>query len=294
MNTITDTNPTLSLCPSLPVAIPDDFDADKIIASGQCFRCTRLADGTWRFLTQAGSPGRTHILVLRQLSPTEYAASCSAEEWAQIWTPYFDLDCSYQSIRDRVREDSFLSAAAEFGKGIRILRQDPWETLICFILSQRKSIPSIRNSVERLSERFGSPVQTDGGELRSFPTPEALRDADTEALVACGLGYRLPYVRDAAERFCRTPDLALQWRLLGNEDLLAALKQIHGVGNKIANCVMLFAYHRSSCAPIDTWIERIIEKEYGGCNPFPAYGEDAGILQQYAFFYAQRHKEDFR
>ena len=267
------------------VRITDDFDLRKICDSGQCFRCMPIENSIYRFISGE------HVLYIQQADLTEYKISCSSTEWEQIWFPYFDLGRSYRSIREQAINDPFLARAAAYGKGIRILRQDPWETLISFIISQQKTIPAIRTVIEKLSCKCGELITAGPEEVYTFPSPAAVREADLKELK---LGYREKYVKAAALHLCEQPDLPGLWETLGDESLLHALKELYGVGDKIANCVMLFAYGRTACAPVDTWIHKIIEKEYQGRNPFPGIGENAGIVQQYAFYYAQRHKGDFK
>ena len=267
------------------VHIPDLFDAQKIIDSGQCFRATALPDGTFRFLS-----GR-RVLYLRKLPDGSYRASCSRESWARFWSPDFDLGRDYRQLsREIPPEDAFLTAAAQAGAGIRILHQDPWETLVTFLISQRKSIPAIRAVVEALSMRYGTPLRTPAETLYAFPTPRQLKAAREEDYLACKAGYRAPYLCDAVRQ-------VLSGRLdlnaiaaLPDQELLAALEGVRGVGIKVANCVALFAYGRTACAPVDTWIQRIVVQKYRGQNPFARYGDAAGIMQQYFFYYAQTHK----
>ena len=136
------------------VTIKDDFDADKIMRSGQCFRVVQTEYG-YRFIT--GS----HVLYMKPLTETKYDISCSRYQWNHTWKPYFDWNRNYKSIREALPEsDPCLYKAASYSSGIRILRQDPWETLITFIISQRKSIPAIRSAVEALAKAAGKPVKT--------------------------------------------------------------------------------------------------------------------------------------
>lgn len=269
--------------PSTIISINDDFDLDKIVDSGQCFRPYRNPDGVYHFVT-----GR-HKLELTDLTPlsekkkkggiTKLSASCSEDEWDSIWHSYFDLDTNYRKIRAGIpKDDKFLLHAAERGKGIRILRQDKFEMLISFIISQRKSIPAIRTGIERLVLLYGH----DG----FFPDPEDMLHATDEELASCGLGYRVPYIRKAVERVA-LHDVDLEsLDELPDEELFTQLKSFAGVGDKVANCVALFAYHRTGRAPVDTWIARIIEEQYAGINPFSRYGNVAGIMQQYMFYNA--------
>lgn len=175
-----------------------------------------------------------------------------------------------------------ISHAIEYGRGIRILRQDPWEMLLSAITSQRRSIPSITHSVELLADRWGSPIND---EVRAFPTPDELSLASLDDLAACGLGYRAPYIY-AAIREVHTGMLDLEEISLYNDDaLMQRLMQLNGVGVKVASCVALFAYARLAIAPVDVHIARFIKDSCAGVDPFPGMGRYAGIGQQYIFYY---------
>ena len=271
----------------MELTISDDFSLPKIAESGQCFRIRRFVDSTYRFITEGS------ILYIRELSQGRFEADCTPEDWEAVWSRYFDLGRDYAQLRAAIpKDDTYMRQAAETGRGIRILRQDPWETLVAFIISQRKSIPAIQGAVELLSDRFGTRIVTARETICTFPSPEQLSRADETALSECKLGYRTPYILDAIDKVCSG---ALNLTALSdckNTELLEALKHVNGVGEKIANCVALFAYGRAGIAPVDTWIGRVIGERYGGVNPFPAYGDAAGIMQQYVFYYALNHKNE--
>ena len=319
------------------ITIEDDFSPEKIARSGQCFRVREFPGGVFRFVT-----GK-HVLYLRQtgsrrksrhsagdINPEaiHFEVSCGTAAWRDLWTGYFDLDRNYAALRASIpASDDCLCRAAAYGAGLRILRQDPWEILVTFIISQRKSVPAIRTCVETLCNRYGEEIprrkrvrstgdisgdisggpsggsgesrsllqaaaNADAG-LRSFPTAEQLASVSAEELKACGLGYRVPYVMDAARKVSEgTLDLKALYSASG-EELLASLKQVSGVGTKVAGCIGLFAYGRTGLAPVDVWIGRVIDCVYGGCDPFAAYGDAAGIMQQYIFHYALAHKKEF-
>ncbi len=260
--------------------IPDDFDLEKIASCGQCFRVRKFDDGTYRFITGC------HILYIRRLEGSQYLVSVTPEEWHEIWEKYFDLTRNYADLRtSAASKNEFLRKAMEYGRGLRVLRQEPWEMLITFIISQRKNIPAISKSVEMLAEKYGSPISTSRENLCLFPTAEQLRAASIEDLSKCQLGYRAAYVRDAvAQVLSGALDLSA---IADYEDemLFQELLKVHGVGKKVANCVCLFGYGRLARVPVDVWISRVIQEECKGENPFPAFGENAGIMQQYAFYY---------
>ncbi len=258
-----------------------DFDPQKIADSGQCFRMKPhdgghvLVSGGRQLTVQASGEGR-------------FAFSCSGEEFTSYWHSYFDLGASYASYRAAIPErDVFLTRAAEYGRGIRILRQEPFETLITFILSQRKNIPAIKQGVESLCRCFGEAKQGPAGAYYAFPSPEALAAQSLDALRSCSLGYRAPYVQAAARMVASGEVDLLALTKAPQAELMQALHTIPGVGEKVANCVSLFAFHRIEAFPVDVWIARVVEERYAGHFPLGRYKGFAGVIQQYLFYYAR-------
>lgn len=264
----------------IQVEIQDDFDLQKTISCGQCFRAKALGEGLFCFVTGE------HVLYIRRTGNRRFMVSCTEDEWQGIWTRYFDLDRSYRGIYDREKEKhEFVRKAMDCGRGIRILRQDPWEMLVTFILSQRKSIPAISRAVETLAEKYGHPLRTDRETLYTFPTPKEMSPATVEELRACGMGYRAPYIYDAVRQVVSG---SLNLDALAEYDdaaLFQALQRVSGVGKKVANCVCLFGYGRMARVPVDVWISRAVDEECCGEDPFPLFGGNAGIIQQYVFYY---------
>ena len=266
----------------MQVTIKDDFDLEKIIDSGQCFRGKCLEDGSYRFISGES------VIYLRpeDREAGVYTVSCDRESWETTWFPFFDLERCYSEIAVlESGKHEFVDQAIAHGRGVRLLRQDPWEMLLTFIISQRKSIPAIIKSVEALSKKYGHDIVTEQERLKAFPSPEEMKDATAEELAACGLGYRVKYILDAIQKV-NSGELNLQAIAeLPDHALLEKLQTVMGVGIKVANCIALFAYGRTACVPVDVWIFRAIEKECGGISPFSLYGENAGIIQQYIFYY---------
>lgn len=262
--------------------IYDDFDMDKIASSGQCFRWTKVDESTYRVI--AGSA----CVYITSLSGDRYEFGCSEAEFADFWRNYLDLGENYRGIRAKIDrgEDPFLWRAAESGKGIRILRQDPWEMLITFIISQNRNIPSIRRSVELLSETCGK-VYSDlrGHCYYTFPTPEAVAGLSQEELSGCRLGYRCKYVHAAAVSVLDGEIDLESLRTEEEKKTIEALTGLFGVGVKVANCVSLFGLHHVNAFPVDVWIKRILEREYAKGYPFDRYSPYNGIYQQYMFAY---------
>ena len=275
----------------MQVKIDDDFNLAKIANSGQCFRPKEIQPGLFRFVTGE------HFLYIREVSEKIFDVSCGSDEWQNIWRKYFDLNTNYFGIRNAVKKfaekkscEKFLNAATDFGEGIRILRQDPFEMLISFIISQRKNIPAIRKSVESLCERFGREVKTEREKIFLFPTAESFCGVTLDNLRGLGLAYRDAYVKDAVEKI-NSHEIELdKLKKFSDLELVDELKKIRGVGDKVANCVALFAYHRVDSVPIDVWIKRAMEEDFDGENIFVEFGKNAGILQQYIFFFKRTNK----
>lgn len=262
------------------IEIQDDFDLEKTASCGQCFRAKSLENGLFRFVSG------DHVIYIKDMGNHQFSVSCTDDEWKEIWTRYFDLDRSYKSLYYEEREKhDFVRKAMDCGRGIRILRQDPWEMLVTFIISQRKSIPAISKSVEALAEKYGHLIETDYEILHSFPTPDEMAHASIEELQECGLGYRVPYIYDAVQKVASGGlDLAAIADF-NDADLFQELLTIQGVGKKVANCICLFGYGRIARVPVDVWIARAVDEDCCGEDPFPLFESNAGIIQQYVFYY---------
>ena len=261
----------------------DNFDLGRIADSGQCFRMNPLTKDTYRVIAM------DRLLDITDLGGGSFDFACKDEDFENIWRDYFDLSVDYgQYISSIPKSDEYLSRAAAYGSGIRILKQEPFETLITFIISQRKNIPAIKSSVEKLCRLCGKKIETQTKEeIFSFPTPELIADLSPDELSSCSLGYRASYVHDAAAAVRDGAFDMQSSRLLSDDELFGALLNLRGVGKKVANCVMLFAYHRIAVFPIDVWIQRILDSHYSGSFPIENYRGFAGVMQQYLFFYAR-------
>ena len=266
----------------MELRIEDDFSPEKIARSGQCFRWRRTGQSIWRIVH------RGRCLTLREAGEGRYVLSCTEEEYRDIWRPYFDLDEDYRAIRGKVAEgeDPFLHAACAYGKGIRILRQDPWEALASFIISQNKNIPAIQSCIELLCAAAGERREDGGGgTYLTFPAPEAVLSLDEAALRGCKLGYRWSYVREAALAVAEGRlDLAALAEA-GEGEAMERLCALPGVGPKVASCAALFGLHRLDAFPVDVWMKRILAAEYPGGYPLERYRPYNGVYQQYMFFY---------
>lgn len=260
----------------------NDFNLSQIDESGQCFRMKQINDSKYYTIAYG------KYLEIEQLENNIFSFSCDQEEFNNIWFDYFDLGTDYSLFKSNIDpDDLFLKSAVEYGKGIRILKQELWETLITFIISQRKSIPAIRTCVESLCSSYGKPIKVPDKTVYSFPDASALAQVPFEELKSHGLGYRDKYISQLSSKvYYKEFDLDNIYNLNFN-DAYNYLLTIYGVGAKIANCVMLFAYHGIDAFPKDVWINRIIKNEYNGNFDTDRYFGYAGVIQQYMFYYVR-------
>ena len=255
------------------------FDLALTANSGQCFRFNQTQEGCFSLVAFGKR------LRIGSLGDNRFSLDCSESDFGRVWRPYFDLDCDYSAIgRDIPAQDPFLLAAHAYAGGLRILRQCPWESLISFIISQRKNIPAIKSCVETLSCRYGDRIDE---ESWAFPEPARLAGLSLEELRGCSLGYRSGYILQTARSVAQGGVDLSGLADLDDSHLHEALCTLPGIGDKVANCVMLFGYHRLSAFPRDVWINRVIADEYGGDFPLHLYTRHAGVIQQYMFCYAR-------
>lgn len=256
------------------------FSLEQICRSGQCFRMRLEADGMYHVI--AGN----RYLKIRQQGRT-CSFSCDEAEFEEFWREYFDLDGDYGGYLSRIDPgDAYLMDAAVFGSGVRILKQDLWEMIVSFLISQQNNIVRIRRCIGNLCETYGEKlVNGDGVSYYGFPRPEALAGLGEDDLKACNLGYRSRYVVRAAKRVVSgETDLDAVGRMSFQEAKEELLK-FYGVGDKVADCICLFALHHLQAFPVDTHIRQALDAHYKNGFPHDRYEGVQGAIQQYIFYY---------
>ncbi len=270
-----------------------DFDLVKTFECGQCFRWNKIDDTVYTGV--AGS----HALTISQNGDTICLHDISREDFFGFWYEYFDLERNYSEIISSLSADPVLRAATAYGQGIRILKQDLWETIISFIISASNNIPRIKKIVENLCTCFGTEIIYRGRSYYTFPTPEQLKSVDPDALSYIRAGFRDKYILDASKQVSSGQLNLDELYSLDNENAKKALMSIYGVGNKVADCVMLFGLQRYDAFPVDVWIKRVMEHFYFEGKQqikdvqgfaHEKFGELCGFAQQYLFYYARENK----
>lgn len=241
-----------------------DFSIEQIANSGQCFRINKR-DEKWEAIAWG------KLLYIQQIDKLTHIFHCSEEEYMNIWMDYFDLKTDYGIIKRKILKtgDDYLIKASEYGYGIRILKQDLWEMIVSYILSQRNNIPRIKKAITMLCEPYGY----------KFPTINDLKNYKLQDFIKIGAGYRSQYLIDIC-------DINLEYlRSLEYNEALLYLKQFNGIGDKVANCIALFGLYHIDAFPRDVWINRTISERYNNNFDIAKFEGYAGIVQQYMFFY---------
>lgn len=259
-----------------------DLDLAETLDCGQSFRWEEY-DGGFRGIAF----GREVVMKLE--GETLTIENSTPEDFESIWKDYLDLGLDYAEIRRGISElHPVMKEACAYAPGIRILRQEPWEALCTFIISQNNNIKRIKGIVSRLCENFGESI----GSGYAFPTAAALSRLAPDDLAPLRAGFRNKYIIDAAKKVAGGEvDLEL-CRTLPYEDARLELMKIKGVGVKVADCALLFGLHRIEAFPVDVWMKRALENLFPGMSPSD-FGDYAGIAQQYIFHYSRMNPQLF-
>lgn len=272
-----------------------DFEPKHTFECGQCFRWNLEDDGSYTGVAY------DRILNVNKDKDAVVLNNTNIEDFNNIWVKYFDLANDYNEIkRDLASKDEVIKDAIDFGHGIRILRQEPWEILISFIISANNAIPRIKKSVELLSKDFGQYLgQYRGKDHYGFPSAEIISGLNDEQLEPYGVGYRSKYILGAAKKIVEENISLEQLKKLSGEDCYNAMLEFSGVGPKVASCILVFAMGKVEACPVDVWIKRVMEHFYfhkdtpnKKIEQFARqkFGQYAGYAQQYLFYYARELK----
>lgn len=266
-----------------------DFDLKHTLESAQSFRWERQGSGYIGLI-------RDEVYYLELQDRDLFWLTTAKTDQAAYLRYYLDLDRDLQGLRSISGKDRYTESAFSAFWGMRLLRQDLWECLGSFILSSNNNVARIRGIIARMSTKFGREIEFEGHQYYGFPSPESLAASDVLALQACGMGYRAAYL------FQTSTDVAEGRMDLGTlrrasyEDAKAMLMQGAGVGEKVADCVCLFALGHQQALPVDVWVRRIVETLYLGETAtyrqirefaLSYFGEHMGYVQQYLFHYAR-------
>lgn len=272
----------------------DSFDPEHILECGQAFRWERNPDGSYTLVAY------NRVINIKKENNEIIFKNTNLEDFENIWINYFDLEIDYSEIKEALSFDETLKAAVEYGHGIRILNQDPFETIISFIISANNRIPQIKKSIGLLSKTYGEKIEEyEGIEYYSFPTPEKLSLVDPmEVREICRVGFRDKRIVETS-KLIHSGDFDIESYMdMEREEIREELIKLPGIGPKIADCVLLFAYKKKDSFPVDVWVKRVMEtlylkksvnKKLIGDLGREKFGEYAGVAQQYLFYYGREN-----
>lgn len=272
----------------------ENFDPEHIFECGQAFRWERQEDGSYTVVAF------NRVINVSLDEEDVLIKNTNLADFENIWMDYFDLNVDYKSMQDTFNEDPIMQEAIAYGKGIRILQQDPFETTISFIISANNRIPQIKKSIELIARTYGEPIGFyEGKEYYAFPSPKALAQVDVlELREICRVGFRDQRIVDVS-KMVASGDLNLNnLKERDREDIKNVLIALPGIGPKIADCITLFAYNKKDSFPVDVWIKRVMEflyfkedvnKNKLGMLSREKFGPYAGLAQQYLFYYGREN-----
>lgn len=250
-----------------------DFDLDQTLDCGQAFRWEKIQERAYR-----GYALNT-LLTISQEKDYFRLSDTTEETFLNVWVPYLDLDTDYTAVKEQLSREETLAKACEYAGGIRLLRQDSWEALCSFIISQNNNIPRIKGIIGRLCEMYGG-----------FPSFEQMKGVTVDDLAPLRSGFRAKYIVDCVDKLNSGEINLDEVKKLSVEDAKKVLMTIKGVGPKVADCAMLYGMYKIECVPMDVWMKRVMERFYP--DGFPEFVQQyAGIAQQYLFHYIRTNEE---
>lgn len=270
-----------------------DFNIVHTLECGQCFRWKKEEDGSYTGVIKEG------VINIKADENNKTIFSCEIKEDLQnCLEDYFDIKTDYSTIKEIISiNDENMVKAIEYGYGIRILKQDPWEMLISYIISAANNIPRISKTIENISKAYGKKIIFKKEEYYLFPTPEELSKASVEDLRKLNLGFRDKYVYNACRAVIEGKLKLEEIEKMPYKEAKKELMKLDGVGAKVADCILLFSMNKIEAFPIDTWIKKVMIKLYNTKENLKdiekcaeeRFGKYAGIAQQYLFYYMREN-----
>lgn len=272
----------------------ENFDPEHIFECGQAFRWERQEDGSYTVVAF------NRVINVSLDHEDVIIKNTNLEDFENIWIEYFDLNSDYKSMQETFNKDPIMKEAIAYGYGIRILKQDPFETTISFIISANNRIPQIKKSIELICKNYGKSIDYyEGKEYFSFPSPEDLAQVEVSELrEICRVGFRDQRIVDVSKMVASGEIDLNVLATKDREDIKNILIDLPGIGPKIADCITLFAYSKKDSFPVDVWIKRVMEYLYFkedvnknklGMLSREKFGAYAGLAQQYLFYYGREN-----
>ncbi|WP_315071391.1 DNA glycosylase [uncultured Clostridium sp.] len=285
-----------------------NFKLKHIFECGQIFRFEEVEENDFIVIAFG------KLIEVKEEGNNVVIYNTNEEEFNRIWLNYFDLNRDYSDIKEELSKDILLKQSIEFGYGVRVLNQDPFEMLLSFIISARNNIPSIKKTVNKISVKWGKQINYKDKIYYAFPSIHEIKDATLEEIQETGASFRSKYLIDTIKNIYNSvkeenlklneENPYLKYNLdyikrLSDDECHDALQEFKGVGSKVADCIMLFSMEKTSAFPVDVWVKRAMIHFYGAedssLNKIRIFARNkfeklSGFAQQYLFYYARENK----
>lgn len=270
-----------------------NFELSHIFDCGQCFRWEQQENGNYIGVAFG------KVIEVEKTNNDVILYNTNEEEFKNIWCNYFDLYRDYDAIKEILSKDELLRKSVEFGWGIRLLQQQPFEIIISFIISANNRIPMIKRAINNMAEKWGKPITYKDKIYYTFPSIDDLENCTIDELEKCGTGFRAKYIKNTIDAILRG-DIDINYIKDLDDDMChSELQKISGVGPKVGDCIMLFSMNKYSAFPVDVWVKRAMQHFYlapdVSLKKIREFGRDkfgqlSGFAQQYLFYYARENK----
>lgn len=270
-----------------------NFDLHNVFECGQCFRWNKTESGSYIGVAFK------KVIEVDKKDNNMLIYNTNLKEFYDIWEEYFDLKNDYGKIKDILREDPILKEGIKFGEGIRILKQEPFEITLSFIISANNRISMIKKAISNISEKWGEKLEYKEKTYYTFPSLESLSIATTEELEGCSTGFRAKYLKDTINKIYTGEMNLEEIKEMNDDECHKKMQEFNGVGPKVSDCIILFSMQKYSAFPVDVWVKRAMQYFYlapevslSKIRIFARekFGELSGFAQQYLFYYARENK----
>lgn len=270
-----------------------NFDLHNVFQCGQCFRWNETDSGSYIGVAYG------KVIEVNKIKDDLIIYNTNIKEFYEIWEEYFDLKRDYSEIKNKLSKDPILKESIQFGSGIRILKQEPFELTISFIISANNRIPMIKREIQNICEKWGEKIQYKGKVYYTFPCVEALSTATLEELQKCSIGFRAKYALDTVKKI-NNKEMDLDYiKSLDDDKCHKKMQEFMGVGPKVSDCIILFSMGKYTAFPVDVWVKRAMQHFYLAPDvSLPKirqfardkFGDEAGFAQQYLFYWARENQ----
>ncbi len=268
-----------------------NFVLPHIFENGQCFRWEKTYDDTYIIVA------KDRVIELKRVHDDLIIHNSNIDDFENIWIEYFDFERDYDSLKESLKLDEYLTNAINFGHGLRILNQDPLEMIISFIISSNNRIPMIKRAINNISEKFGEKIEYNGKNYYLFPSLEKLSKISISEFRECSTGFRDKYLFNTINMINENNNIEYIINLSDNE-CHKELQKFSGIGSKVSDCIMLFSMKKYSAFPVDVWVKRAMMKFYvapdTSLKNIRDFGRNlfkdlSGFAQQYLFYYVREN-----